>query len=95
MLDTTAAPTAPVLTPAQQAAQDVIERQDYITMLADCLPTLKAEHYAARYLMGEMTSAGDVQVLKKQFLKAAKRVTGGLPPFTEVALQLIRKPGSK
>jgi hypothetical protein len=83
------------LTPAQKEAQDIIDKQDYIAMLTSCLPTLKAEHYAGRFLMAEMTKAGDVQVIKKQFLKAAKRVTGGLPPFTEVALQLIANQAKK
>ena len=99
MLDQTAAAApaapAPTLTPAQAEAQAVIDKQDYVAMLTTCLPTLKAEHYAGRYLMAELTRAGDVQVLKKQFIKAAKRVVGGLPPFTEVALQMIAGQGKK
>jgi hypothetical protein len=95
MLETTAAPAAPVLTPAQAEAQAIIDKQDYVAMLTSCLPTLKAEHYAGRYLMAEMTKAGDVQVIKKQFIKAAKRITGGLPPFTESALQFIAAQGKK
>lgn len=90
-----ATPVAPTLTPQQAAAQAIIEKQDYLAMLHTCLPTLKAEHYAGRYLMAEMTHAGDVQVLKRQFLKAAKRIVGGLPPFTEVALQMIAKQAGK
>lgn len=100
MLDQTAAPAAPApaapasaLTPQQAAAQAIIDKQDYLTMLRTCLPTLKAEHYAASFLMAEMTHAGDVQVQKRRFLKAAKRIVGGLPPFTEVALQLIASQG--
>ena len=94
MLDQTAAP-APTLTPSQAAAQAIIDKQDYVAMLTNCLPTLKSEHYAGRFLMAEMTKAGDVQVLKRQFIKAAKKVVGGLPPFTEVALQLIASQGKK
>jgi hypothetical protein len=95
MLDQTAAAPAPTLTPAQAEAQAIIDKQDYLAMLRTCLPTLKSEHYAARYLTAELTHAGDVQVVKKQFLKASKRITGGLPPFTEVALKLIAGPGKK
>jgi hypothetical protein len=99
MLDQTAAPAAseapaaPALTPGQAAAQAIIDKQDYLTMLRTCLPTLKAEHLAGQFLMAEMTKAGDVQVKKRQFIKAAKRIVGGLPPFTEVALQLIASQG--
>lgn len=94
MLDQTAAP-APALTPSQAAAQAIIDKQDYLTMLRTCLPTLKSEHLAGQFLMAELTKAGDVQVKKRQFIKAAKRVVGGLPPFTEVALQLIAGQGKK
>ena len=96
MLDQTAAAPAmpaPPLTPAQAEAQAIIDKQDYLTMLRSCLPTLKAEHLAGQFLMAEMTKAGDVQVHKRRFLKAAKRIVGGLPPFTEVALQLIARQG--
>jgi hypothetical protein len=102
MLDQTVAPaaqapatTAPALTPQQAAAQAIIDKQDYLAMLQTCLPTLKSEHYAAVYLRAEMTRAGDVQVQKRRFLKAAKLIIGGLPPFTEVALQLIAQGARK
>lgn len=85
----TALTTAPVLTPAQREAQEIIAKQDYIAMLTSCLPTLRSEYLAGQFLMAEMTKAGDVQVKKRHFIKAAKRIVGGLPPFTEVALQLI------
>lgn len=84
------APTAaPELTKAQQEAQDTIERGDYVAMLRKCLPTLKAEHAAGAFLLAEMTKQGDVQAMKKQFMNAARKITGGMPPMTEVALQLI------
>jgi hypothetical protein len=82
-------PAAPVLTPQQAAAQAIIDKQDYLAMLRTCLPTLTSEHLAGQFLMAEMTKAGDVQVKKRQFMKAARNIVGGLPPFTEVALQLI------
>lgn len=102
MLDQTAAPAAqapaapaPTLTPAQAAAQAVIDKRDYLAMLTACRPTLKSEYLAGEFLMAELTKAGDVQVKKRQFLKAAKRIVGGLPPFTEVALQLVASQAGK
>lgn len=104
MLDQTAAPAAselpavapaPVLTAAQKQAQAIIDKQDHVAMLVSCLPTLKSEYLAGQFLMAEVTRAGDVQVKKRHFMKAAKRIVGGLPPFTEVALQLIAAKGAK
>ena len=74
-------------TPEQ--AQDTIEKGDYVAMLRKCLPTLKAEHAAGAYMLAELTKQGDVQAMKKQFMNAARKITGGIPPMTEVALQLI------
>lgn len=102
MLDQTAAPAAqapaappPTLTPQQAAAQAVIDKRDYLAMLTACRPTLKSEYLAGEFINAELTRAGDVQVKKRQFLKAAKRIVGGLPPFTEVALQLIASQAGK
>lgn len=77
------------LTPAQQAAQDVIDKQDYISMLRTNLPTLKSEYLAGAFLLAEMTKAGDVQRKKSQFIKSAKRIVGVLPPMTEIALKIL------
>lgn len=85
----TTATEVSTLTPAQQEAQATIERQDYIKMLREGLPTLKSEYRAAEFMLAELTRAGDVQVKKKQFMKSAGAVTGGMPPMTEVALRLI------
>ena len=106
MLDQTAAPAPagipvppgapfPTLTAQQAAAQAVIDKNDYVTMLQTCLATHKSEHLANAFLLAEVTKAGDVQVKKRQFLKAARRIVGGLPPFTEVALQLIASQAGK
>lgn len=97
MLDTTTAAgaaaqqpaEAAALTPAQLAAQDKIEKGQYVEMLRDCLPTLRAEVRAAEFLLAEMTGDRRVNQLKKTFLKGAGKITGGIPPMTEVALQLI------
>lgn len=80
---------APVLTQAQQEAQAVIDKGDYVAMLSRTLPTLKAEYLAAAYLLAELARQGDVQVKKAQFMKAAGRIQGGMPPMTEVAVKLI------
>ncbi len=71
------------------AVQDVIDKADYVQMLRSNLPTLHAEYMAGRYLLAEMTGAGDVQVQKRQFMKVAGKVQGGVPPLTEVALRII------
>jgi hypothetical protein len=81
---------APVLTPEQQQAQATIDANDYKAMLASCLPTLRAELYAAEFMQAELTRSRDVQLRKRKFLKAAGRITGGLPPFTDAALTVIR-----
>lgn len=92
---TNAPTTAPVLTPSQQAAQANIDSKNTKAMMAACLPSLHAEYLAARFLMAEMDKMGDVQVKKKQFLKVAGRIVGGLPPFTETALKLIANANRK
>ena len=81
---------APRLTPAQQHAQDVIDRNDYTKMLRDCLPTLRSEVLAAEFMLAELTGSRDVQVKKRKFMKAAGRIVGGLPPMTESALNVVR-----
>ena len=86
----TTAPEPAKLTPAQQAAQDVIQAQDYATMLRDTVPTLKADHAGAVYLLAVLDQAGDAHVKRRQFLKAAGKVTGGHPPFMELALIQIQ-----
>lgn len=93
----TAAPTtqpdpaaAPVLTAEQQKAQDTIERNDYLAMLRSCLPTLRAEVLAVEFMQAELTKSRDVQLRKRKFLKAAGKITGGLPPFTDAALTVVR-----
>mgnify|MGYP001567339494 FL=1 len=73
----------------QTAAQHNIEQQNYVEMLRSNLPTLAAEHMAGRYLLAELTRAGDVKVKKAQFMKAAGKIQGGVPPLTEVALRII------
>jgi hypothetical protein len=80
---------APVLTPEQQQAQATIEAHDYKAMLASCMPTLRAELYAAEFMHAEITRARDVQTRKKKFMKAAAKITGGLPPMTETALRVV------
>jgi hypothetical protein len=84
------APTVqPTLTPGQLAAQAVIDKGDYATMLKSCLPTLRADLYAAEFMLAEMARSRDVQQRKKKFLKAAGKITGGIPPMTETALRVI------
>lgn len=80
---------APQLTPAQQAAQDDIERGNYVKMLQTCMPTLNAEVLAARFMLSELTGRRDVQVRKRVFMKAAGKIVGGLPPFADAALRVI------
>ena len=80
---------APALTPEQQKAQAAIDANDYKAMLASCLPTLRAELYAAEFMHAEITRSRDVQQRKKKFMKAAGRITGGLPPMTETALRVV------
>lgn len=79
----------PVLTPEQQQAQATIDANDYKAMLASCLPTLRAELYAAEFMHAEITRSRDVQTRKKKFMKAAAKITGGLPPMTETALRVV------
>ncbi|SDC69647.1 hypothetical protein SAMN05428966_102135 [Massilia sp. PDC64] len=81
--------TAPVLTPEQQHAQKVIDDGNVKAMLASCLPTLRAELYAAEFMHAEITRSRDVQTRKKKFMKAAGKITGGLPPMTETALRVV------
>lgn len=85
----TTQPAAPVLTPEQQKAQDVIDANDYQAMLRNCLPTLRSELCAAEFMLAELTKSRDVQVRKRKFLKAAGKITGGIPPMTETALQVV------
>lgn len=81
---------SPTLTPEQQKAQETIERNDYLTMLRSCLPTLRAEVCAAEFMLAELTRSRDVQVRKRKFLKAAGKIVGGLPPMTDAALTVVR-----
>lgn len=80
---------APVLTPEQQRAQATIDANDYKAMLASCLPTLRSELYAAEFMFAEITRSRDVQQRKRKFMKAAGKITGGLPPMTETALRVV------
>jgi len=75
--------------PRDPSVQDVMDRADYVSMLRSNLPTLHSEYLAGRFLLAELTQAGDVNVLKKQFMKVAGKVQGGVPPLTEVALRII------
>jgi hypothetical protein len=79
------------LTPEQQAAQDIVDKEDYAAMLRQCLPLLRTEVLAAEYMLGESIDARDVQPLKNKFLMAAKKNTSGGPamPFTDCALRMI------
>lgn len=86
---TTAEVQPAALTPQQQAAQAVVERNDYKAMLTDCLPTLRSELLAAEFMVAELSRSRDVQNRKRKFLKAAGRITGGMPPMTEAALSVI------
>lgn len=67
--------------------------EQYVAMLESCIPTLKADHAAAVYLLAELRREGDVQVKKRHFMKAAGRIQGGLPPFVEIALNLVKVAG--
>lgn len=77
------------LTPEQQRAQKVIDDNNVKAMLASCLPTLRAELYAAEFMHAEITRSRDVQQRKRKFMKAAGKITGGLPPMTETALRVV------
>jgi hypothetical protein len=85
----TTQPEQAVLTPEQQKAQAVIDAHDYQAMLRNCLPTLRAEVLAAEFMLSELTKSRDVQLRKKKFMKAAGKITGGLPPMTETALRVV------
>lgn len=80
---------APTFTAEQLAAQKVIDDGNVKAMLASCLPTLRAELYAAEFMHAEITRSRDVQTRKKKFMKAAGKITGGLPPMTETALRVV------
>jgi hypothetical protein len=80
---------APALTPEQLKAQKVIDDGNVKAMLTSCLPTLRAELYAAEFMHAEITRARDVQTRKRKFMKAAGKITGGLPPMTETALRVV------
>lgn len=85
-----AAADQPVEQPAlDPEVQHNLDKANYVAMLKSNIPTLHAEYLAGRYLLAEMTNAGDVKVLKQQFMKVAGRVQGGVPPLTEVALRII------
>lgn len=84
-----AAANIAALTPEQQKAQSVIDARDYQAMLASCLPTLRSELYAAEFMHAEVTRSRDVQNRKRKFLKAAAKITGGMPPMTETALRVV------
>lgn len=80
----------PKFTPAQQAAQDKIDAEKYGEMLEECIPTLKANHAGAVYLMAVLKQQGDTHVKRRHFLRAASKVKGAHPPFMELALEQIR-----
>lgn len=79
----------PALTPEQEAAQLVVDREDYATMLRSNVQTLRAELYAAEFMSAELAQSRDVQARKKKFMRAASKLPGALPNFTECALRLI------
>lgn len=64
---------------------------EYIKMLEACSPILKAEYLACLFMRAELVKAGDVQVKKAQFMKAAGRLdrTKPLPPMTDAALRVV------
>lgn len=82
----------PALTPDQLAAQAVVDAGDIKTMLHGCLPLLRAEVLAAEFMLAEATKSRDVQVRKRRFLKAAGKIDGLLPQFTDCALRIIAGP---
>lgn len=83
------APAAEPVKPIDPEVQATIERNDYIKMLKDCIPTYKAEHAAAVFMLAFLRKDGDTHIKRAQFMKAAGRITGGIPPFTETALGVI------
>lgn len=86
----TAAPEdTPALTPEQEKAQLVVERNDYATMLASNIRVLRCELMAAEFMKAELEQSRDVQIKKVRFMRAASKLTGALPNFTECALRLI------
>lgn len=85
----TVAPAAEQIRPIDPAVQATIEKNDYLKMLNECIPTLKAEHAAAVFMRAFLRQDGDTHILKAQFMKAAGRISGGIPPMTETALQII------
>lgn len=85
----TTQPEQPALTPEQEAAQLVVDRKDYGTMLASNIRVLRCELMAAEFMQAELNSSRDTQVKKVRFMRAASKLTGALPNFTECALRLI------
>ncbi len=77
------------LTDSQKQAQAVVDAGDYQTMLRSNVQTLRAELYGAEFMLAELTKSRDVQARKKKFMRAAGKLTGMLPNFTECALRLI------
>lgn len=86
---TVAAP-AEKIRPIDPEVQATIEKNDYLKMLNECIPTLKAEHAAAVYMRAFLRNDGDTAVHQRHFMRAAGRITGGMPPMTETALELVR-----
>lgn len=64
---------------------------DNLAMLRDCIPTLKAELYAAQFVLAKETSAPDLKFRRARFLQAAEKIKGGMPPMTETALGMLEK----
>lgn len=85
----TSQPEQAALTPEQEAAQLVVDRKDYGTMLRSNLQVLRAELLAAEFMLSELEQSRDVHARKKRFMRAAGKLTGALPNFTECALRLI------
>lgn len=72
---------------------DNLNHAQYVAMLESCLPTMKADHSAAVYLLAELRKEGDVRIKRARFMKDAGKITGGLPPFVEIALNLVKANG--
>lgn len=85
---------APTVLPDASQLEN-LNHDQYVAMLESCLPTLKADHSAAAFLLASLRQEGDVQVKRARFMKDAGRIKGGLPPFVEIALNLVKASGHK
>lgn len=89
------APALPAATLPDPRHLDNLSEAQYIAMLESCIPTMKADHAAAVYMLAFLKNSGDVRVKRAQFMRSASRIQGGIPPFVEVALTLVKETGRK